>query len=173
MAPDRIDQYKGQVHGPAGHSSAALDTQLTVSVPKLLLSFSEGSGKTLVFAAYEVAQLITLTDQIIVFSGRPGCIRPGESSSPPRPRNAIGEQFSSEFLVFYQRLWALLAPDIESAVTEGQHEWRAWRFASRVAFGIATSWGFALAQLALTALLLLVWQRMSGRLIDPFYISSP
>jgi NitT/TauT family transport system permease protein len=39
--------------------------------------------------------------------------------------------------------------------------------------GAATSWGFALAQLAVTALFLLVWQWVSGRFIDPFYISSP
>ena len=92
----------------------ALDAQLKVSMQKLLLSLWEGSGKTLVFVTHDLAEAITLADQIVVFSGRPGRIRSIESSSLPRPRDAIGGQFSPAFQALYQRLWGLLAPDIES-----------------------------------------------------------
>ncbi|MEY3664071.1 MAG: hypothetical protein RLZZ153_253 [Pseudomonadota bacterium] len=95
----------------------ALDAQLKVSMQKLLLSLWEGSGKTLVFVTHDLAEAITLADQIVVFSGRPGQIRSIESSALPRPRDAIGGQFSPQFQALYQRLWSLLAPDIESALT--------------------------------------------------------
>ncbi len=95
----------------------ALDAQLKVSMQKLLLSLWEGSGKTLVFVTHDLAEAITLADQIVVFSGRPGQIRSIESSALPRPRDAISGQFSPQFQALYQRLWSLLAPDVESALT--------------------------------------------------------
>jgi NitT/TauT family transport system ATP-binding protein len=97
----------------------ALDAQLKVSMQKLLLSLWEGSGKTLVFVTHDLAEAITLADQIVVFSGRPGQIRSIESSALPRPRDAISGQFSPRFQALYQRLWSLLAPDVESALTGG------------------------------------------------------
>ncbi len=95
----------------------ALDAQLKISMQKLLLSLWESSGKTLVFVTHDLTEAITLADQVVVFSGRPGRIRSIEASTLARPRDALGGQFSPQFQALYQRLWSLLAPDVESALT--------------------------------------------------------
>jgi len=90
----------------------ALDAQLKVSMQMQLLSLWENAGKTIVFVTHDLTEAILLSDQVVVFSGRPGQIKDIVSIDLPRPRDPIKGQFNTQFQMIYQNLWEMLAPDI-------------------------------------------------------------
>src|SRR5262249_31933922 len=67
----------------------ALDAQLKVVLQEQLLRIWEGTNKTVVFITHDLAEAVTLSDRVAVFSARPGFVKSIHEIDLPRPRNAM------------------------------------------------------------------------------------
>jgi NitT/TauT family transport system ATP-binding protein len=96
----------------------ALDAQLKLLMQAELLRIWEGAKKTIVFVTHDLAEAITMSDRVVVFSSRPGRIKAIEAIDLPRPRDPLKIQFEPAYQAIHRRLWALLAPEIEASRAE-------------------------------------------------------
>ncbi|MBL8381514.1 MAG: ABC transporter ATP-binding protein [Burkholderiales bacterium] len=96
----------------------ALDAQLKLIMQGELMRIWENAGKTIVFVTHDLAEAITLSDRVAVFSSRPGRIKAVETIDLPRPRDPLRIQFEPAYRAVHQRLWDLLAPEIEASRAE-------------------------------------------------------
>ena len=162
----------------------ALDAQLKLLMQAELLRIWEASGKTIVFVTHDLAEAVALADRVVVFTGRPGRIKAIEewrSAVPARSLQACASL--PDFQALYERLWEELAPEI--AQGRGDVRRRAWRARRsrgdrrrRAAAAQRTPSGRAalailVGAVAVGVVFLGFWQFASGRLIDPFFVSSP
>ena len=96
----------------------ALDAQLKLLMQAELMRIWEGARKTIVFVTHDLAEAITMSDRVVVFSSRPGRIKAIEKVELPRPRDPLKIQFEPAYRDIYQTLWDLLAPEIEASRAE-------------------------------------------------------
>lgn len=90
----------------------ALDAQLKLMMHKRLLDIWQATKKTVVFVTHDLTEAVTLAQRVVVFSGRPGSIKAIEPVPIPYPRDPFKVRFLPEFEKVYERLWAILAPEI-------------------------------------------------------------
>ena len=96
----------------------ALDAQLKLLMQGELLRIWEGAKKTIVFVTHDLAEAITMSDRVVVFSSRPGRIKAIETIDLPRPRDPLTIQFEPAYQAVHRKLWDLLAPEIEASRAE-------------------------------------------------------
>jgi NitT/TauT family transport system ATP-binding protein len=96
----------------------ALDAQLKLLMQGELLRIWEGAKKTIVFVTHDLAEAITMSDRVVVFSSRPGRIKAVEAIDLPRPRDPLSIQFEPAYQAVHRKLWDLLAPEIEASRAE-------------------------------------------------------
>ena len=96
----------------------ALDAQLKLLMQAELMRIWEADRKTIVFVTHDLAEAITLSDRVAVFSSRPGRIKEVRTIALPRPRDPLKIQFDGEYRELHQSLWDALAPEIELAREE-------------------------------------------------------
>ena len=96
----------------------ALDAQLKLLMQAELLRIWEADRKTIVFVTHDLAEAITLSDRVVVFSSRPGRIKDVRTIELPRPRDPLKIQFDPQYRELHQSLWDALAPEIELARDE-------------------------------------------------------
>ncbi|MGA1328196.1 MAG: ABC transporter ATP-binding protein, partial [Rubrivivax sp.] len=90
----------------------ALDAQLKLVMQKRLLELWQDNGQTVVFVTHDLAEAVTVAQRVIVFSGRPGCIKSIMPIDIPGPRDPFKVRFHPRFQEAYEALWAILAPEI-------------------------------------------------------------
>jgi NitT/TauT family transport system ATP-binding protein len=90
----------------------ALDAQLKLVMQAELARIWEETRKTIVFVTHDLAEAIALSDQVVIFSGRPGRIKAIKQIDLPRPRDVFKLQFDPVFRDYYNELWDALAPEI-------------------------------------------------------------
>jgi len=90
----------------------ALDAQLKLVMQQRLLEIWQQTRKTIVFVTHDLAEAVTLAQRVVVFSGRPGCIKAIESIDIAHPRDPFKVRFEPKFQEAYERLWSILAPEI-------------------------------------------------------------
>ncbi len=90
----------------------ALDAQLKLVMQAELARIWEETRKTIVFVTHDLAEAIALSDQVVIFSGRPGRIKAIKQIDLPRPRDIFKLQFDPVFREYYNELWDALAPEI-------------------------------------------------------------
>ncbi len=91
----------------------ALDAQLKLVMQQRLLEIWQETGKTVVFVTHDLSEAVTLAQRVVVFSGRPGSIKAIEPIDIPYPRDPFKVRFDPRFQASYERLWSILAPEIE------------------------------------------------------------
>ncbi len=96
----------------------ALDAQLKLLMQGELMRIWEGARKTIVFVTHDLAEAITLSDRVVVFSSRPGRVKAIHTITLPRPRDPLKIQFAPAYRDVHQTLWDLLAPEIEISRAE-------------------------------------------------------
>ena len=96
----------------------ALDAQLKLLMQGELMRIWDGARKTIIFVTHDLAEAITLSDRVVVFSSRPGRVKAIQSIDLPRPRDPLSIQFDPGYRDLHQRLWDLLAPEIELSRAE-------------------------------------------------------
>ena len=92
----------------------ALDPQIRELMQIGLLKLWEDDRKTVLFVTHSIEEAIFLSDQIVVFTARPGRIKEILDVNLPRPRweNDADLKASLEFLGLRQHLWELLKGEI-------------------------------------------------------------
>lgn len=85
----------------------ALDAQTRLCMQNWLLEIWQDFGKTILFVTHDIDEAIYLSDEIFVFSPRPGSIRARIEVPIPRPRKTV-DMAAPEFTALKQKLLSLL-----------------------------------------------------------------
>lgn len=88
----------------------ALDAQTRFSMQNWLLQIWRDFKKTVLFVTHDIDEAIYLSDDIYVFTPRPGRIKTRITVDLPRPRS-VANMTSPEFIRMKNRLLELLDPD--------------------------------------------------------------
>jgi len=97
----------------------ALDAQTRLTLQTWLLSLWQDFKKTVLFVTHDIDEAIYLSDEVLVFSQRPGTIKTKITVSLPRPRSPE-TMTSPEFTVLKQHLLKLLLKEQEAKENEMQ-----------------------------------------------------
>jgi NitT/TauT family transport system ATP-binding protein len=100
----------------------ALDPQIRELLQIELLKLLEVDRKTVVFVTHSVEEAILLSDQIVMFSARPGRILTTIDVDLPRPRWRNDEEIkaSDRFVRYRQEIWHLLKRELVQADAEAR-----------------------------------------------------
>ena len=95
----------------------ALDSQIRELLQIELLKLLEADRKTIIFVTHSVEEAIFLSDQIVMFSSRPGRILKVIDIDLPRPRWHKDEEIkaSERFVRYRQEIWHLLKQEVIQA----------------------------------------------------------
>jgi NitT/TauT family transport system ATP-binding protein len=94
----------------------ALDEQLKLSMQKQLLELWEQNRATVIFVTHDLAEAVTLADQVVVFTSRPARIKAIKKIDLPRPRDPFRIHFSKEVQSICAELWELLEDELREPV---------------------------------------------------------
>lgn len=93
----------------------ALDSQTRLILQELFLSVWERTRKTVLFVTHDLHEALFLSDEVVVFTNRPGTVKSVVAVDLPRPRLSAAEiSVSPEYQDLFRRLWS----DIKSEVQE-------------------------------------------------------
>ena len=94
---------------------SALDAHVKMMMHEELLRVWEVDKKTIMFITHDLTEAITLSDQVIVLSARPGTVKATIDINLPRPRDPFLLQTTPEFIALYHQVWELLRDDIRKS----------------------------------------------------------
>ena len=100
----------------------ALDPQVRELMQVELLRLWEADRKTVLFVTHSIEEAIFLSDQVVIFSARPGRVREVMRIDLPRPRGEkeADLRIGKQFLEHRQYIWQLLKPEL--IVDGGRHD---------------------------------------------------
>jgi NitT/TauT family transport system ATP-binding protein len=92
----------------------ALDPQIREIMQAELLKLWEIDRKTVLFVTHSIEESILLSDQVVIFTARPGRVREIVEIKLPRPRGGEEEglRASEQFMEHRQYIWKRLKPEI-------------------------------------------------------------
>ena len=93
-----------------------LDAQTRLVMQQELLDLWARKRKTILFVTHDLTEAITLSDQVIVMTRRPGQIKGIFDIPLTRPRDVFTIQESSDFHELYRRIWHAFRDEIRSQV---------------------------------------------------------
>ncbi|UJQ93571.1 ABC transporter ATP-binding protein [Mariluticola halotolerans] len=93
---------------------AALDSQTREIMQTELLRIWQQSGKTVVLITHQIDEAVFLSDEVVVFSARPGTVRERIPISLPRPRD-LNIKRSMEFVGLVDQIWKLIEDEVKAA----------------------------------------------------------
>lgn len=94
---------------------SALDAHVKMMMHEELLRVWDADKKTIMFITHDLTEAITLSDQVIVLSARPGTVKATIDINLPRPRDPFLLQTTPEFIALYHQVWELLRDDIRKS----------------------------------------------------------
>ncbi len=89
----------------------ALDTHTKTRLHASLLEIWEKTRQTIVFVTHDLMEAITLSDRVIIMSGRPGRVKASYPVRIPRPRDVIKVKDSEEYLEDFREIWRILGAE--------------------------------------------------------------
>lgn len=92
----------------------ALDAQTKVVLHAEFTKVWEGTGKTVVFVTHDVAEAISLSDRVVVFSARPGRIKADITIDLPRPRHPDELRFDDRYQEYFEKIWTELRGEVRA-----------------------------------------------------------
>jgi sulfonate transport system ATP-binding protein len=93
-----------------------LDAQTRLVMQQELLDLWARKRKTILFVTHDLIEAITLSDQVIVMTRRPGRIKGVFDIPLTRPRDVFSIQESSDFHELYRKIWHAFRDEIRSQV---------------------------------------------------------
>jgi len=93
-----------------------LDAQTRLVMQQELLDLWARKRKTILFVTHDLAEAITLSDQVVVMTRRPGQIKGIFDLPLARPRDVFTIHESPEFHEIYRRIWHSFRDEIRSQV---------------------------------------------------------
>ena len=89
----------------------ALDTHTKTRLHASLLEIWEKTRQTIIFVTHDLMEAITLSDRVIIMSGRPGRVKASYPIRIPRPRDVIKVKDSEEYLGDFGEIWRILGEE--------------------------------------------------------------
>ena len=89
----------------------ALDTHTKTRLHASLLEIWEKTRQTIVFVTHDLMEAITLSDRVIIMSGRPGRVKAAYPIKIPRPRDVIKVKDTEEYLDDFREIWRILGEE--------------------------------------------------------------
>jgi NitT/TauT family transport system ATP-binding protein len=89
----------------------ALDTHTKTRLHASLLEIWEKTRQTIVFVTHDLMEAITLSDRVVIMSGRPGRVKAAYPVTVPRPRDVIKVKDSEEYLRDFREIWRILGEE--------------------------------------------------------------
>ena len=86
----------------------ALDAQTRLTIHEEFLRLWESHRQTVLFVTHDLAEAITLSDRILLFTSRPGRIKAEYDVDLPRPRDVSGAMGQGKFHALFSELWNAL-----------------------------------------------------------------
>ncbi len=90
---------------------ANLDAQTREFMQAELLRIWSRTRKTAVFVTHNITEAIYLSDRVVVFTARPGCVKAIVDIALPRPR-PLRMKRQVEFLKYEDQLWKLIEEEV-------------------------------------------------------------
>ena len=104
----------------------ALDPQIREIMQIELLKLLESAQRTVVFVTHSIDEAIFLSDQIAIFSARPGRIIATIDIDLPKPRWSMDEEIKSgpAFIAYRKEVWHLLKNEVRHAIEDEEEQSR-------------------------------------------------
>ncbi len=93
---------------------AALDSQTREIMQTELLRIWQQTGKTVLLITHQIDEAVFLSDEVVVFSARPGTVRERIPVPLARPRN-LDIKRSIEFVGLVDQIWKLIEEEVKAA----------------------------------------------------------
>jgi len=90
----------------------ALDVHTRDLMENELLRLWSELKTTIVFVTHDLEEAIALSDEVVVFTARPGRVKAQHPIDLPRPRNVAEIRTSPEFLKVYRKIWEDLRDEV-------------------------------------------------------------
>lgn len=90
----------------------ALDVHTRDLMENELLRLWSELKTTIVFVTHDLEEAIALSDEVVVFTARPGRVKARHPIDLPRPRNVSEIRTSPEFLKVYRKIWEDLRDEV-------------------------------------------------------------
>lgn len=97
---------------------SALDEQTRTILQQEVSSLSEQQQKTVVFVTHSIDEAITLGDEVLVMTHRPGRVKRLISVPFPRPRDVVGVRANPQYGELYEEIWQLIAEEVQHGPRE-------------------------------------------------------
>lgn len=91
---------------------SALDEQTRTILQQEVSRLCEEHKKTVIFITHSIDEAITLGDEVLVMSRRPGRVKERVVVPLPRPRDVINVRASPVYGELYQHIWRLIADEV-------------------------------------------------------------
>jgi NitT/TauT family transport system ATP-binding protein len=92
----------------------ALDSQTRLILQELFLNVWESTRKTVLFVTHDLPEAIFLSDEVIVFTNRPGRVKSVVPINLPRPRLSAAElAMSPGYQVHFSRIWGDIKDEVQ------------------------------------------------------------
>ncbi|MCS7172344.1 MAG: ABC transporter ATP-binding protein [Armatimonadetes bacterium] len=91
---------------------SALDEQTRTLLQQEVARLCEEYRKTVVFITHSIDEAITLGDEVVVMTRRPGRIKARVPVPFPRPRDVVEIRSSPEYGRIYRHIWSLIAEEV-------------------------------------------------------------
>lgn len=98
---------------------AALDAQTREIMQTELLAIWQASRKTILLITHQIEEAVFLSDNVIVFSARPGSVRSAISIPISRPRS-LNVKRQSEFLEIVDLIWNMIEAEVRASLKLNQ-----------------------------------------------------
>jgi len=97
---------------------AALDVQTRDILEQELLALWQEMNTSLIWVTHDLREALSLADQVLVFSARPGTVKAEFPVPLPRPRNLWKIQTTNLFIELYEKIWAVLSKEVMTNKTQ-------------------------------------------------------
>jgi len=94
---------------------AALDAQTREIMQTELLRIWQESGKTILLITHQIDEAVFLSDDVVVFSARPGTVRERIAVELPRPRD-LDVKRQPGFVQTVDRIWKLIEDEVRASI---------------------------------------------------------
>lgn len=89
-----------------------LDAITKMVLQNLMLQLWQERSKTIVFVTHDLTEAITLGDQIVIMTKRPGTVKAVLPVALPRPRDAFSLSETPEYAQIHRQFWDLMRSEV-------------------------------------------------------------
>ncbi|MHB8695940.1 MAG: ABC transporter ATP-binding protein, partial [Solirubrobacteraceae bacterium] len=89
-----------------------LDAITKMVLQNLMLQLWQERSKTIMFVTHDLAEAITLGDQVVIMTKRPGTVKTVLPVTLPRPRDAFSVSETPEYARIHRQFWDLMRSEV-------------------------------------------------------------